>query len=250
MDTHLLNPIIKPYYRDGFGSRSIGEPEWRPHPRNALSVPDRLDNSVRGGNGLDWFSRIRCAPLEDTAHTSSRSQQKEPEHHSTKECRSLQADQLPYAVPSPVSVEREEKPIQYQPVIQYDTYDDFERIYMTRPLEISLRMSVGAKKQVYDKRNGIPAASLGDKSYQVPEYSLDFHRQGSTRPVISFGGTLRYVPDTFVPLQDLPLKPRVSFEEKEKKKLKRQEIDEVKNLDNWHPADPLSPVLQLPGTHR
>jgi len=43
---------------------------------------------------------------------------------------------------------------------------------------------------------------------------------------------------------------RVSFEEKEKKKLKRQEIDEVKNLDNWHPADPLSPVLQLPGTHR
>ena len=62
-------------------------------------------------------------------------------------CCGFQADQLPYAVPSPVSVEREEKPIQYQPVIQYDTYDDFERIYMTRPLEISLRMSVGAKKQ-------------------------------------------------------------------------------------------------------
>ena len=62
-------------------------------------------------------------------------------------CCGFQADQLPYAVPSPVSVEREDKPIQYQPVIQYDTYEDFERIYMTRPLEISLRMSVGAKKQ-------------------------------------------------------------------------------------------------------
>lgn len=42
---------------------------------------------------------------------------------------------------------------------------------------------------------------------------------------------------------------RVTFEAKEKKKLKRQEIDEVKNLDNWRPADPLSPVLQLPGIH-
>ena len=40
---------------------------------------------------------------------------------------------------------------------------------------------------VYDKRNEIPVASLGDKSYQVPEYSLDFHKQGSTRPVVNFG---------------------------------------------------------------
>ena len=47
IDTPLVNPVIRPYYTDGFGSKSIGEPEWRPHPRNALSVPGRLDNSVR-----------------------------------------------------------------------------------------------------------------------------------------------------------------------------------------------------------
>ena len=47
IDTHMLSPIIKPYYKDGFGSKSIGEPLWRPHPRNALSVPDRLDNTVK-----------------------------------------------------------------------------------------------------------------------------------------------------------------------------------------------------------
>ena len=40
---------------------------------------------------------------------------------------------------------------------------------------------------VYNQRNGIPATSLGDKSYQVPEYSPDFHKHGSTRPVINFG---------------------------------------------------------------
>ena len=46
-DVPLVNPVIKPYYRDGFGSKSIGEPDWRPHPRNALSVTDRLDNTAR-----------------------------------------------------------------------------------------------------------------------------------------------------------------------------------------------------------
>lgn len=44
-----LNQFVKPYYKDGQGSKSIGEPEWRPHPKNALSVPNRLNNSVRYG---------------------------------------------------------------------------------------------------------------------------------------------------------------------------------------------------------
>ena len=64
-------------------------------------------------------------------------------------CYIFQADDAPNctAPARPVLVEREEKPRQYQPQIQYDTYDDFERIYMRRPLEISLKMSVGAKKK-------------------------------------------------------------------------------------------------------
>lgn len=45
-----LNLSVKPYYKDGQGSKSIGEPEWSPRPRNALSVPNRLDNSVRYGH--------------------------------------------------------------------------------------------------------------------------------------------------------------------------------------------------------
>ena len=47
---------------------------------------------------------------------------------------------------SEVGAEREEKLAHVQSTVVYDTYDDFERIYMRRPLEISLRMSVGAKK--------------------------------------------------------------------------------------------------------
>jgi len=249
IDVPLLNPVIKPYYRDGFGSKSIGEPQWRPHPRNALSVKDRLDNTARGGNGLDWVSSIRCAPLEETRQSHPRQEEKAPINHSTKESYTMTREQKSEMTSCEVGAEREEKPAHVQSTVVYDTYDDFERIYMRRPLEMSLRMSVGAKKPVFDKRNSIPIASLGDKSYQVPEYSLDFHKQGSTRPVINFGGSLKCVPDTFVPLQDLPLKPSLSFKEKQKKQLKRKEIEDVKNLDLWQPAELLSPVLQLPGTH-
>lgn len=36
----------------------------------------------RGGNGLDWFSRIRCAPQEDYTHPrSSLTKEKEVFHH-------------------------------------------------------------------------------------------------------------------------------------------------------------------------
>ena len=37
------------------------------------------------------------------------------------------------------------------------------------------------------QRNGLPEASRGDKSYQSPEYSSDFHKHGSTLPIPNFG---------------------------------------------------------------
>lgn len=248
MDVPLKNPVIKPYYRDGFGSKSIGEPEWRPHPRNALSLPGRLDNTAKGGNGLDWTSSIRCAPLEEARHTLRRPSEEAPPYYSMKNSVKSTAREEAAQASHTDNIE-EEKPYSVKPTVVYDTYDDFEQIYLRRPLEISLRMSVGAKKSVFEQRNGIPAASLGDKSYQVPEYSSDFHKQGSTRPVVNFGGSLKYVPDTFVPLQDLPSRPRTTFEERQKRKAKKEEIEEVKNLDHWRPADLLSPVLQLPESH-
>lgn len=38
-----------------------------------------------------------------------------------------------------------------------------------------------------EQRNGIGMAAPGDKSYQVVEYSPDFHKYGSTLPVVNFG---------------------------------------------------------------
>lgn len=40
---------------------------------------------------------------------------------------------------------------------------------------------------IIDKRNGIPYASEGDKSYQAVEYSPSFHKGGSSLPSPQFG---------------------------------------------------------------
>jgi hypothetical protein len=103
-----------------------------------------------------------------------------------------------------------------KPTALPENIDEDDRYYYMRPFELTLRRAVGAKKKgikqsqydnlsrvpwpcvlrrpvlflnvtVYCKRNGLLAASLGDKSYQVPEYSRNFHKQGSTLPVVSFG---------------------------------------------------------------
>lgn len=50
-------------------------------------------------------------------------------------------------------------------------------------------------------------------------------------------------------LLHLVLSSRTTFEERQKRKAKKEEIEEVKNLDHWRPADFLSPVLQLPESH-
>ncbi|XP_032227835.2 uncharacterized protein LOC5503646 [Nematostella vectensis] len=244
---HSLRPRIKPYYLHGFGSRTIGEPGWRPHPQNALSHPNVQENSKFGGTGQDWFSRLRCAPTVSTSTKkySIPTQQQSTERAATvpdlkPEYPSLQHDQ-DVVIPSAPTQAHGATPCRLTA-----TPDDTGRVCYRRPVELTLSKALGAKKKVWDSRNGIPVASPGDNSYQVPEYSRSFHKFGSTRSVVCFGGRLEYVPDTFVPLQDLPLRPRMSFLEKEIRQRKVNEILEVIDLDGWKPSPKLAPSLQLP----
>lgn len=39
---------------------------------------------------------------------------------------------------------------------------------------------------VCDPRGGLPVAAPGDKFYSIPEYSVDFHNEGSTIPAVNF----------------------------------------------------------------
>lgn len=117
----------------------------------------------RGGNGLDWVSSIRCASLEETRQSPPRLKEKAPINQSTKDSYILTREQGSEMMTSEDCAKREEKPAYVQPTVVYDTYDDFERIYMRRPLEMSLRMSVGAKKQGTNSRGSIKFLTYTEK---------------------------------------------------------------------------------------
>ncbi|CAH1799391.1 unnamed protein product [Owenia fusiformis] len=96
---------------------------------------------------------------------------------------------------------------------------------------------------VMTKRGAIWRAAPGDKSYQVSEYSPSFHKIGSTRPVVNFGGEPSDKPDTFVPLQNISYGRRETFSQKEKRERYENEITRVRDLDHWQPATPLSETV-------
>ncbi|EHB10890.1 Spermatogenesis-associated serine-rich protein 1 [Heterocephalus glaber] len=106
--------------------------------------------------------------------------------------------------------------------------------------ERTVDKSLGRKRYDMDPRNGIPKLTPGDNPYMSPEQSKGFHQAGSTLPPVNFS----LVPyqkkfDTFVPLEPLPPTPSLPFWVKEKANRLKNEIREVEELDNWHPATPL-----------
>jgi len=110
--------------------------------------------------------------------------------------------------------------------------------------DLTLSMAMGTKRKVWSSRGNLPQVSPGDKTYQVPEYSPSFHKVGSTLPVICFGGSnTKTVPDTFVPLQELPGSPKPMWRTLAKAQMRKEEIFLVKALDKWKPALPLSATL-------
>ncbi|XP_062611132.1 spermatogenesis-associated serine-rich protein 1-like isoform X1 [Saccostrea cucullata] len=90
--------------------------------------------------------------------------------------------------------------------------------------EITHRMLFGRGRNetIIDKRNGIPYASEGDKSYQAVEYSPSFHKAGSSLPSPQFGDT---------------------FRDMERRRQMSEEIDSVRGLESWEPAKPIHQAL-------
>ncbi|XP_028409724.1 uncharacterized protein LOC114532419 [Dendronephthya gigantea] len=212
----LEQPFQRAYFENEFGSKSIGEPNWRPHVRNALDYPNCQEHSSKGGNGLDWFSSIRCPqPVQQITKIQKK-----------KKLEISNASQVEQTTPK-----REFRT--HSVAVEYDDAQDCTRVW-----ELTLEKSMGQKKKAWDCRNGVAERAPGDKSYHVPEYALQFHHHGSTLPLPSFGA-MKTVPDTFIPLVKLPLKPRIPFHVKERKKEKAREINEVNELDHWKPAKQL-----------
>ncbi|XP_071820019.1 LOW QUALITY PROTEIN: spermatogenesis-associated serine-rich protein 1-like [Apostichopus japonicus] len=116
----------------------------------------------------------------------------------------------------------------------------------TSSQEISHFMRFGNKRKFssyWERRGKIPCAALGDKSYQVPEYSQNFHNFGSTRPVVCFGGAQRIKPDTFVPLQPSTFVHSDCYKFRERRRKAQEDVDHVAGLEEWHPAAMLIPPV-------
>ncbi|XP_052244606.1 spermatogenesis-associated serine-rich protein 1-like isoform X6 [Dreissena polymorpha] len=112
----------------------------------------------------------------------------------------------------------------------------------------SMLFGRGRNLETIDKRNGIGESAPGDKPYKTPEYSSQFHKLGSTLPVIDFGyvpedanSPWHHQPDTFVPLKPSLNEPREPFRVKARREEKQSEMMTVAALDEWRPATPLKP---------
>ncbi|XP_052244604.1 spermatogenesis-associated serine-rich protein 1-like isoform X4 [Dreissena polymorpha] len=107
----------------------------------------------------------------------------------------------------------------------------------------SMLFGRGRNLETIDKRNGIGESAPGDKPYKTPEYSSQFHKLGSTLPVIDFGANSpwHHQPDTFVPLKPSLNEPREPFRVKARREEKQSEMMTVAALDEWRPATPLKP---------
>lgn len=119
-------------------------------------------------------------------------------------------------------------------------FDGVHKASQRTTTELSDLIRFGHRGNVFDSRDGYLMAAPGDKPYKTPEYSPSFHKFGSTRPVVDFGGIKLEKADTFIPLHPLPDVPVKPFSQLEAERKKQAEINEVKNLQNWRPASPLS----------
>ncbi|XP_068135172.1 spermatogenesis-associated serine-rich protein 1 [Hyperolius riggenbachi] len=114
----------------------------------------------------------------------------------------------------------------------------------------ALPTCLGRKKRVFDPRNGIPAVQPGDKPFHTVEYSKDFHKFGSTLPVVNFRESFQVKADTFIPLEKLPTSPSVPYRVKNLKNSLDEERRVVKELNSWRPAQ-RSFLADVPGNgHR
>lgn len=100
-----------------------------------------------------------------------------------------------------------------------------------------------SRKEPYiDKRNGLWIARPGDKPYRSVEYSPGFHRKGSTRPVVNFGQGAHKV---IIPLEPLPPIKAEPYILKERRRIFLEEAETVKSLEDWRPATPLVPDVDV-----
>lgn len=108
---------------------------------------------------------------------------------------------------------------------------------------------IGRKKKVRDVRNGLAKRAEGDKNYRIVEQSPDFHKFGSTLPMVHFGHEKKRHghAKTFVPLKNerIPVIDQNEFAEKSRKHEEENLVREVTQLEQWKPAPRVTSAFKV-----
>ncbi|XP_021376836.1 spermatogenesis-associated serine-rich protein 1-like isoform X2 [Mizuhopecten yessoensis] len=228
---HIDNSASVPKYRSS-GRRYIPhgygfDDGWAPHPQNIQVKYSE--------NGPDWKSKLKYIPDPD-----------HPEYPAAEIFPNNWKAMRPY----PFTYKRSSNEWLLDPGLTKVglrcSFDGVHKATNVSSNEITHKMLFGRGRNetIIDKRNGIPYASEGDKTYQAVEYSPGFHRTGSSRPLPEFGSNFkRPTADTFVPLQRLPAIPRDNYRHNERRLQRDDDIASVRGLDSWKPATPLHMTL-------
>ncbi|XP_036406147.1 spermatogenesis-associated serine-rich protein 1 [Megalops cyprinoides] len=105
--------------------------------------------------------------------------------------------------------------------------------------ERTLEFMLGRKKQV----KSYCSMAAGTTPCISPEYSADFYKYGSSLPTVGFGSSATLKGDTFIPLQGLTVPPGMTYPQKKQLNEREADIVEVRKLDDWRPAMPISVSL-------
>jgi len=101
--------------------------------------------------------------------------------------------------------------------------------------------AVRGLKYLLERRNNFGlATAAGDKSYHSVEYSPEFHKNGTSLPLVLFGKQEKQLAPLFVP--HVPPRPlSVSYGKKEQQRQLAEDARTVECLESWRPATPLAP---------
>ncbi|CAF3002659.1 unnamed protein product [Rotaria socialis] len=217
--------------------RSNPDDEWRPHGRHVEPMYTDI--------GPDWQSRIRYIPS--------------PHNSDTKPTLpvGLIEKNLHFVRPYPQNWQRSANEWMYfadESINQNSSKrNHFDNIHL-RSLEdlgdqnMSM-VQIGHKKKVLDIRNGLKKKSEGDKNYRTVEQSPEFHKYGTTLPVVDFGHEKKRQGNArnFVPMRNdrIHIIDEREFTQKERQQEKENIIDEVVQLDNWKPAERVKSAFKV-----
>lgn len=118
------------------------------------------------------------------------------------------------------------------------------------PEEDTIYQTLGRKRILLDKRNGIPEISPGDKSYKAVEYAPRyFNKYTHNRDPIKIDRKKSVVTDLTVllnirPTSTITLKNELDFDY-DASKNEQEEINNVRYLDDWKAAAPLKAPFKV-----